>query len=161
MVIFGVALVCAFRNLKCSICGWLENPILPTTRKPLRLGVDASEVDAFVGLIHFDTIEALVEIEMPPRAAEFAVGGKPEPDLLLLLDDFLDLAIFDRFQRFSGDLALGAALRALPSAPPGATGCRHDRREKAAVVRCDIVFYSGLVTAGPVPAVSLGSAVPS
>src|SRR5262249_45714340 len=34
MVIFGVRLVCACTNLKCSIIGWPENPSLPVTRTP-------------------------------------------------------------------------------------------------------------------------------
>src|SRR5260370_62117 len=34
MVIFGVTLVCAFTNLKCSRNGWLEKPTLPVTRTP-------------------------------------------------------------------------------------------------------------------------------
>src|SRR5205807_1406050 len=32
--IFGVRLVCACTNLKCSIIGWPENPSLPVTRTP-------------------------------------------------------------------------------------------------------------------------------
>ncbi len=35
---------------------------------------------------------------MPPRAAEFTVGGELEADAFLLLDDGLDLAVFDRFE---------------------------------------------------------------
>ena len=42
-----------------------------------RLGIDAGKVDALAGLIHFDAIETFVEIEMPPGAAEFAVGREP------------------------------------------------------------------------------------
>src|SRR5262249_13728461 len=38
--------------------------------------------------------EAPEEIEVPPRAAEFAVGDSGEADVFLLLDDPLDLAIF-------------------------------------------------------------------
>jgi hypothetical protein len=38
------------------------------------------------------------EIEMPPRATEFAVGRELEADLLLLAHDLLDLAILDRLQ---------------------------------------------------------------
>ena len=45
---------------------------------------------------------------MPPRAAEFAVGGELEADLFLLLDDALDLAVFHRLERCGVDLALGA-----------------------------------------------------
>ena len=47
------------------------------------------------GRIQLDAVEILEEIELPPGAAEFAVGRKLEPDLLLLPDDFLDLAILD------------------------------------------------------------------
>src|SRR5215204_2918233 len=47
-----------------------------------RLGVDPGEMDAVLGLVHLDTLEAAVEIEMPPRAAELAVGGELQPDLL-------------------------------------------------------------------------------
>ena len=48
---------------------------------------------------------------MPPRAAEFAVGRELQPDLLLLLDDLLDLAVLDLLQLGGRDralLALGA-----------------------------------------------------
>jgi hypothetical protein len=47
------------------------------------------------------------EIEMPPRAAEFAISGELEADLLLLFDGFFDLAVFDRFQRRAVDFAFG------------------------------------------------------
>ena len=62
----------------------------------LRLGLDALELDRR----RADQVDALQpgeEIEMPPGAAEFAVGRELEPDLLLLLDDLLDLAVFDLF----------------------------------------------------------------
>ena len=45
-----------------------------------------------------DAVEAPEEIEMPPRAAEFAVGHRLQPDFFLLLDDALDLAVFDGLQ---------------------------------------------------------------
>jgi hypothetical protein len=48
------------------------------------------------------------EIEMPPRAAELAVGDRLQPHVLLLLDDALDLAVFDVLQRCGADLAFGA-----------------------------------------------------
>ena len=44
---------------------------------------------------------------MPPGAAEFAVGDRLQADLFLFLDDALDLAVFDRFQRGGVDFALG------------------------------------------------------
>jgi len=52
-----------------------------------------------VGGIEGDAVEAAEEVEVPPRAAKLAVGGELEPDLLLLLDRLLDLAVFDRAQR--------------------------------------------------------------
>src|SRR6185437_385238 len=45
---------------------------------------------------------------MPPRSAEFAIGGELQPHVFLLLDDFFDLAVFDRFERRDVDLAFGA-----------------------------------------------------
>ena len=56
----------------------------------------------------FGAVEAPEEIEMPPRAAELAVGDGMEADVLLLLDDALDLAVFDLLQLRGADLALGA-----------------------------------------------------
>src|SRR5579864_5534525 len=47
---------------------------------------------------------------MPPGAAEFAVGDRLQADLFLLLDDALDLAVFDRSQFDCGDVALDALL---------------------------------------------------
>ncbi len=47
---------------------------------------------------------------MPPGAAEFAVGDRLQTDLFLFLDDALDLAVFDRFERGGVDFALGALL---------------------------------------------------
>ena len=61
----------------------------------LGLGLDAGEHDALAGVEHLDAVEALVEVEMPPGAAELAVGRELEADLLLLLDDLLDLAVLD------------------------------------------------------------------
>src|ERR1700730_8758515 len=57
-----------------------------------------------------DTVEAPEEIEVPPRAAEFAVGDRLQAGRLLLPDDVLDLAVFPRSQLIRRDLALGAAL---------------------------------------------------
>jgi hypothetical protein len=35
------------------------------------------------------------EIEVPPGAAELSAAGNLQPDLFLLFDDVLDLAVFD------------------------------------------------------------------
>src|ERR1051325_11074425 len=74
----------------------------------LGLGGDAGELDAFAGRIELDAVETLVEIELPPRAAELAVGGELQPDLLLLADDPVDLAVLDLGELRIGDLAPGA-----------------------------------------------------
>ena len=68
----------------------------------------ALELNAVVELLDLDAVEHAVEIEMPPRAAEFAVGGDLQPDLLLLLDDLLDLAVFHLLELCRADLALFA-----------------------------------------------------
>ena len=78
-----------------------------------RLGLHALELDAVVGLVDFDPVEHPEKIEVPPGTAEFAVGGKFEPDLLLLLDDVFDRAILDRLELGGADrigFALGARL---------------------------------------------------
>ena len=62
----------------------------------LRLGLDALELDAVIELVELDAVEQAVEIEVPPRPAELAVGRKLHPDIFLLPDQLLDLAILDR-----------------------------------------------------------------
>ena len=64
----------------------------------LGLGLHAVKLDAVLGGVGRHAVEAAEEIEMPPGAAEFAVGRELQPDVFLLLDDLLDLAIFDRFE---------------------------------------------------------------
>ena len=79
----------------------------------LRLGLHAAELDALVGLVDLDAVEHAEEIEVPPGAAELAVGRELEADLLLLLDDLLDLAVLDGLELGRRDralLALGARL---------------------------------------------------
>ncbi len=77
----------------------------------LHLGLHALELDAVLELVEFDAVEHAEEVEMPPGAAEFAVGGELEADLFLLLDDLLDLAVFHLLELGRGDCAL-LALRA-------------------------------------------------
>src|SRR5438552_19083735 len=43
-------------------------------------------------------VEPPAEVEVPPGAAILPVGRQLQPDLLLLLDDGLDLAILDRLE---------------------------------------------------------------
>src|SRR4029078_4659173 len=66
-----------------------------------------------IELVDLDVVEHSVEVEMPPRTAEFPVGRDLEPDLLLLLDDLLNLAIFNFLELRRGNLtflALGAGV---------------------------------------------------
>ena len=56
-------------------------------------------------LIALDAVEPEVEIIMPQLAAQLAVGRKLEPDLRLLGDQRLDLAVLDRLELLSGDFA--------------------------------------------------------
>jgi len=42
------------------------------------------ELNAVVGKIEAHAVETAKEVEMPPGTAKLAVGGKLEPDLLLL-----------------------------------------------------------------------------
>ena len=62
------------------------------------LSLHAVKLNPALGGVGRDAVEAFEEIEMPPGAAEFAIGRELEPDLLLLLDNLLDLAIFDLFE---------------------------------------------------------------
>ena len=73
-------------------------------------GGNAGEGDAGLHDVLLDAVEAPEEIEMPPGAAELAVGDRLQADLFLFLDDALDLAVFDRLERGGVDFALGALL---------------------------------------------------
>ena len=68
------------------------------TRSIIGFGLRALELDLALAEIGLDAVELAEEIEIPERAAEFAVGDGFQPDRLLLLDDRLDLAILDRVQ---------------------------------------------------------------
>ena len=62
-------------------------------------------------MVAFDDVDAVKpvqEIEVPPGAAELAVGGELQPDLLLLLDDLDDLSVLDLLLLRGRDLALFA-----------------------------------------------------
>src|SRR5262245_749696 len=66
----------------------------------------ARERDPLVHHVALETSEAPEKIEMPPGAAELAVGDRLQAHRLLLLDQPLDLAVFDRFELGRRDLAL-------------------------------------------------------
>ena len=109
MHIFGVTRQCAFEKLEVlqHRMTW-QKPSLPVMRGVSVPGLHALKLDAVIELVDLDAVEHAVEIEMPPRAAEFAVGRDLEPDFLLLLDDLLDLAVLDLLELRRGDLALFA-----------------------------------------------------
>src|SRR3984893_1905448 len=77
---------------------------------PLVAGRNARKCDAGIHDVAFDAVEAPEKIEMPPGAAELAVGDGLQPHLLLLLDHAFDLAVLDRLEFRHGDLALRALL---------------------------------------------------
>src|SRR5262249_30055719 len=71
----------------------------------LRPRLHALERDALLHDVTFGAVESPEKIEVPPGAAKLAVGDRLQPDLLLLLDHPLDLAILDRLELGSADLA--------------------------------------------------------
>src|SRR5262249_50866273 len=72
---------------------------------PFGARTQAGKGDALRHLVTLDAVEAPEEIEMPPRAAELAVGDRLQSRLLLPLDDPGDLAVLDLLQRPRIDLA--------------------------------------------------------
>ena len=50
----------------------------PVDVQPERAGLHALELDAVVELDHIDAVEHSEEVEVPPRAAELAVGRDPQ-----------------------------------------------------------------------------------
>ncbi len=68
-------------------------------------GRHAGELDALGG-IHLAAIQMPQEIEVPPGAAEFAVGRKLQAHRRLPVDDLLDLGILDLAQLIGLDRAL-------------------------------------------------------
>src|SRR5712691_5887041 len=75
--------------------------------RALGAGLQALERDALLHGVALGAVEPPEEIEVLPRAAELAVGDRRKPDILLLLDHALDLAVLDRLERGRADLALG------------------------------------------------------
>ena len=69
-------------------------------------GLHARELDALVGMKQLAAGQIGEEVEMPPGAAEFAVGRELQADRGLLVHDLLDLHVLDLAQVVGGDLAL-------------------------------------------------------
>ena len=62
-----------------------------------RSRLDAGELDSLRQFELLGAIEAREKIEVPPRAAELAVGDRLQADVFLLADERGDLAVLDRF----------------------------------------------------------------
>src|SRR5215467_2625862 len=68
--------------------------------------LDAGELDPGFGVKQLAALKLGEEIEMPPGAAEFAVGRELQADRGLLVNDLLDLHVLDLAQLVGGYLAL-------------------------------------------------------
>src|ERR1700676_4920904 len=69
-------------------------------------GLHAGELDALVGMEQLAPREILEKIEMPPGAAEFAVGRELQAGRGLPGDDLFDLHVLGLAQILSRNLAL-------------------------------------------------------
>src|SRR6267378_689130 len=69
-------------------------------------GLDARELNTLVGVEQFAAGELCEKVEMPPRAAEFAVGRKLQADRRLLVHDLFDFHVLDLAQIGGRNLAL-------------------------------------------------------
>src|SRR5262249_60398939 len=69
------------------------------------LGLRALELDLALAEIGFDARKLAEKVVVPKCAAELAVGDGSQPDVLLLADGRLDLAVFDRGELRGADLA--------------------------------------------------------
>src|SRR6266446_5996407 len=74
----------------------------------LRFGSDARELNTVRRLVELDAAEPGVEIKMPPRTAQLAIGCKLQSDLFLLFHQAFDLAVLDGLKLRSRDRAFGA-----------------------------------------------------
>ena len=86
--------------------GEADRPVDVQAERP---GLDALELDAVVELDDVDAVQHPEEVEVPPRAAELAVGGELEAGGGLARDEGGDRLILDRTQpgvvEFSGGMA--------------------------------------------------------
>ena len=69
-------------------------------------GLDARELNAGLGVEELAAAELGQKIEMPPGAAEFAVGRELQADGRLLVHDLFDLEVLGLAQVLRRDLAL-------------------------------------------------------
>jgi hypothetical protein len=90
-----------FEMLDHRVAGKAE---LAVDLQRVSLGGHPVKLDALVRDVERYAVEAAEKIEMPPRAAEFAIRGELQADLLLFSDRLFDLAVFDRAQCLGRDL---------------------------------------------------------
>src|SRR5262245_61449706 len=64
----------------------------------LVFGLDTMKLDPRIGYDRGDTFQSAKKVEVPPCAAKLAISSKLEADFFLLLDDLLNLSIFNRLQ---------------------------------------------------------------
>src|SRR5262249_9463144 len=88
--------------------GMAGKPELAGDAHALVAGLDPGERHASVHHMAFDPVETPEEIEVPPGAAELAVGDGLKPPLLLPRDGALVPACLDRLGVRGGELALRA-----------------------------------------------------
>ena len=69
-------------------------------------GLHPGELDALVGMKQFAAGKPGEKIEMPPRAAEFAIGGEPQAGRGLFVHDLLDLHVLDLAEIVGRNFAL-------------------------------------------------------
>ncbi len=69
-------------------------------------GLDAGELNAFIGVEQFATDQVAEKIEMPPRAAELAIRRKLQAGGGLLVHDLFDLQVLGLAQIVGRNLAL-------------------------------------------------------
>ena len=79
---------------------------MPTDANGVVPGLNARELNPRVGMEQLAAGEMAEKIEMPPGAAEFAVGRKLQPDRGLPVHDLLDLQILGLAQILGGNFAL-------------------------------------------------------
>src|SRR5262249_1088854 len=88
-------------------------PDLAVDADAARLGLDALELNAVVKFVDLDPIKHAVKVEVPPRAAIFAIGRELEAQFLLLGDDLWNFLLFPPLEVAGRALTLLAFLARL------------------------------------------------
>ena len=124
MVIFGVAFATDARNSKSPTMIGFEHLDLADHRGDRWLVRGPAELQPRIR-VNRDAVELRQEIEMPPVAAELAVGDRPQAERFLACDSVADRAFLELPQALPGEVPR----------PPLAAGARKlHRAQKAADV---------------------------